>query len=116
MKLDNLPRQDLLWYQDQDGNKFDQSTWDSLPKDSSKTWYQHLLEPSVRHNVYQGHIKKKWPVRLLKWMINRMPTSWHGQSLLIYSSGTTINCIYPIVKYLVENKGWHFSEACAVGS
>ena len=116
MKLDNLPRQELLWYQDQDGNKFNQNEWNGLPKDSSKTWYQHCMNTTVEHTIYQGHVRKKWPVRFLKWMIRKMPASWHGHSPLAYTGRTTIGCIYPIVKYLVENKGWHFSEACAVSS
>lgn len=117
MRLDSLPKPDTLWYEDKNGDKLDVDIshgHPDFPKDTE--WYQHHEWACVRYSVCTRSSKPKWPVRILSWLIKRMPDKWQGNSSQIGSGETTINCMYPVIKYLVEQRDWSFNLACVASS
>lgn len=120
MRLDNIPKYRTLWYEDEHGNEIDFDFKHGFPdfKNITGDVYQHSDSAVVSHsiNLCNNMQDDKWPVRFLKWLMNKMPSSWHARKSHVLRGETTINCVYPIVKYLVEERDWSFPEACVAGS
>jgi hypothetical protein len=114
MLLDGIKNIDTLWYEDEAGNKLDSNRMScELPKG----WkYQYCASAVVVDSICTHAVRPKWPVRWLRWMADRMPRSWQGNKSQIMRGESTINCIYPIVKHLVEQNGFSFNDACVLGA
>jgi len=117
MRLDNLPEPETLWYEDQNGEKMDFDLSLGCPESKEgQTLYQHSESACVRQTICGDYKEAKWPIRFLKWLSRKMPNSWQGRAGTLAAGETTINCLYPVVKYLVEERDWHFSDACVSAS
>ena len=119
MRIDNIPKYRTLWYEDEKGDELDFDISHGFPdmKNIEGDVYQHADSLVVTHSIClcNNGRKDKWPVRFLKWALKKLPYSWksRGDSGGMIGRGeTTLNCAYPIVKYLVEQRKWHFAEAC----
>jgi len=113
MRLDNISEPATLWYEDKDGNRLEQSTIPEMP-DGWK--YQYSKHVGVTESVCMQSKDPKWPVRCLKWTIRHLPRSWQGHPSQIARGEMTINCVYPIIKYLVENRKWRINEAAVAAA
>lgn len=117
MQVDNLPKPDVLWFEDEDGNKIDVDVSHGMPDfPDGQKWYMHTKYPIVRHKINTCGVPDKWPVKCLKWVINKCPSNWKGNPTNVYASNTSISFSYPLVKYLVENRNWSFDEAVIMAS
>lgn len=119
VKIDSISKPKTFWYEDLDGNEIPWDIYSDDPFPSNykqKEVYQNCVGLEVRHSVCKQHSDPAWPIRLMKWIIKKMPNSWKGNPSEIYAGSTTINCCYPIVKYLVENRGFSFNEAAVAAS
>jgi hypothetical protein len=119
MRLDNLDKPKHYWYEDLDGNEID---WDwksnnPFPDNYSEgEVYQHCISLEVSHSICKQHKKPAWPIRMLKWLISKMPNSWQGNPSQIFVGHSTIGSAYPIIKYLVENRKFRLDEAAILAS
>ena len=113
MHIDNLPKPCTFYYEDVDGNNIPFELTEGFPH--TKWCAQHFKNVEVHHSICFGSDgssrKDKWPIRFLNWVIYKMPASWKKPKKTIDFS-STISCCYPIIKYLVDNRKWSFSEAC----
>lgn len=112
MQIDLLEPPECLYYEDDRLQKLE-NTDDpcEIPADSR---YQISKMLVVQESICRvGPYKKaKWPVRLMKWIVEKLPNSWKAeQSGQICCGTTTINCMYPVIKYLVEKKDWCLNDA-----
>lgn len=108
MKLDNISKPKLLWYEDSNGRRIDS------PEPEKSDTYQFRMNLSVTSEVLGDYKKPKWPIRFLKWLIDKMPVSWHGRERLVYKDRASINGAFPIIKYLVEVRNWDLNSSAAV--
>ena len=117
MRIDNIPQIDNIWYEDEDGNVLDVDWKNGQPEFlSEKKYYQHCKNIVSTYSIYTNYKQAKWPIRAIKWVVDKLPNSWKEQPCNVATFNSSINCIYPIVKYFVENKGWSFSDACILGA
>ena len=117
MRLDNLPKPETFWFEDKGGNKLYVDTSHGMPDfPEAQTWYMHSYTAEVRHSVCTKRKDAKWPIRFLKWLIRHSPNNWKETPSEVYEGSTTIGVLYPPVKYLVENRGWNFSDAIVAAS
>lgn len=115
MSIDNIPRYKTLWFEDKDGNEIEVDTSQGMP--SFKEYGDVYMRSDclcIRHGINRcNNIRDaKWPVRLLKWISDRLPDSWHARKSHIMGGETTINCGYTVIKHLVEQRKWSFHDAC----
>jgi hypothetical protein len=114
--LDKIEPPCTFYYEDTDGNEVPFDWNNGMP---DRKWHaQHSKGVLVQHSICFGERNKKkdlWPVRLTKWLLYRMPTTWK-KSEISMSFNTTINHDYQIIKYLVENRKFKFNDACVVVS
>jgi hypothetical protein len=113
MQLDKIEKPCTFWYEAKDGTNVPFELTEGFPE---KEWHaQHSKSVIVQHSLCFGSRKgeDRWPVRLAKWLLRKMPDSWKKPTIA-FSMGSTINCGYPIIKYLVEQRGFKFYEACVV--
>lgn len=115
--IDKIKAPSTFYYEDCDGEKFNYDPKLGLP---DKEWYaQHIKSVIVRHDICFGNRNKKnkdlFPVRMLKWILCKMPNSWKRADPSM-SFNSTVYHSYPLVKYLVENKQFSFNNACVVAS
>ena len=112
-RIDSLSKPCTFYYEDVKGNNIPYELTDVVPHEK---WYaQHFKNVEVHHSICFGadgsSKKDKWPIRFLNWVIYKMPASWK-KPVKSLNFSSTINCSYPIIKYLVDNKQWSFNEAC----
>ena len=117
MKLDNIDKPCTFYYEDEQGNNIPFEFTDGFPH--AKWYAQHLKCVEVHHTLCFGSSgraeKDMWPIRAIKWILKSMPVKWKKpQPAMSFSA--TINCSYPIVKYLVEQRKWSFNEACVLSA
>lgn len=117
MQIDNLPKPCTFYYEDVEGNNIPFEFADGFP---DKKWHaQHSKFVQVNENICFGsngsNKKDLWPVKVIKWILDKMPASWKKPQISM-SFESTINCCYPIIKYLVENIHWSFNEAAVAAS
>lgn len=111
MRINNLPKPETIWFEDKDGNKLDWSL--SSSPDMPEGWEYQISYNTVVTESICGHSQDpKWPVKFLMWLIKVMPKKWQKITSQRMQFSSTINCVYPIVKYLVEKKKWSFNDAC----
>ena len=117
MRMDNIPKPKFLWFEDVNGDILDVDTSHGMPDfpDEQKV-YMHTKILEVRHYINTSGVPDKWPVKFLRWLIKKCPNSWVGYSGEMGWGGTTIRCMFPAIKYLVENNGWSFDEAAIASS
>jgi hypothetical protein len=109
MRLNNLQKPCTFYYEAADGALVPFELTEGFP---TKWYAQHSKGVEVRHSICFGTFNKdNWFVRALKWIIANSPNSWKKDTSNLAFS-TTINCCYPVVKYLVENRNWSFNDAC----
>jgi hypothetical protein len=119
MRLDNIKEKpETLWYEDEHGTRipFDLNTGSLKLEYPHCVSYQHSERVAVIHSICTGYESPKWPIRFLKWAIRKMPNSWQGHNSQIASGESTIHCLYPIIKYLIENRDFTFDEACVTAA
>jgi len=120
MQLDLLDKPKTYWYEDLKGNEIPwdiHGSGDPFPPNYSKgEVYQHTVGLEVRESICQEYKDPAWPVRFLKWLIRKMPSSWQGNPSQIFAGGSTVNCAYPVIKYLVENRDFSLNEAAVLSS
>ena len=115
--LDTIDKPCTFYYEDVEGNEIPFELTDGFPH--AKWHAQHSKYAEVHHTLCfcsSGCSKQDlWPVSALKWLLEKMPAKWKKpQPAMSFSS--TINCAYPIVKYLVERRKWSFNEACVTSA
>lgn len=112
--LDRVPIFKNLWYEDKDGNVLD---FDPIMDDIEykEKFYQVSNFLEIRSSMHSGNESRKdnFVVRFLKWLLRKLPSSWHSDSVNI-SGHCTVNGAWPIVKYLVEERGWKMHDACVL--
>ena len=115
MRLDNVKEAETFWYEDSDGNHVKATSTYEAESYPVKT--QHMLFPVVEHIVRGDGFKgDKWPIRALKWMISKMPSSWK-KDLREYSSNINIyDEMFPIIKYLIDMRNFSFRDATAIAA
>lgn len=121
MRLDSLKApHPSMWAENKVGERV--GHWDRggfVPKlgySEKDIFYTYSKNACVRDSVFRKPQDPKWPVKFLLWLISKMPYSWKKISHNLGGGEVTINCIYPIVKYCVEKKGWGFSESVEFGA
>jgi hypothetical protein len=114
MRLDNLQEPITLWYTLEDGTKV------VVPPELCEFpngWrYQYCKYPTVVESICTSSKQPKWPIRFFKWIMSRMPDSWKGNVSQVARGETGINCLYPVIKYLVEQRKWSFHDSCVAAS
>jgi hypothetical protein len=116
MRIDLLEPPDCLYYEDKNLKRIDWDITQGLP-DDPKAKYQIYKGLEVRESIVRvgGCQRAKWPVRFLEWLAERMPQRWKAiKSGEIYVGGSTVNCMYPVIKYLVEKRGWGLNDAAVL--
>lgn len=114
MKLDEIPVPDTFWYEDEKGNRVDDKIFHGGGQEKSK-WIQNSEYVVVRSSTFYVGTKPKLPVRILKWLLAKVPDSWKGDSWELTQSAS-INGSFPIIKYLIEERDFNFNEACVAAS
>ena len=111
--IDKISPPDTFYYEDTDGNMVPYDYQKGMP---DRKWHaQHSKHVIVQHSICFGtDSSDKWPVRLLKWLLKKMPSSWNKQWSMTFNA--TINSAYPMVKYLVEQRQFRFNDACVAVS
>ena len=110
--IDKLKPPCLFYYEDTEGNNIPYDLVNDPPNHPRKWYAQHSLDVSARHEICFGFYKKDlWPIKFMKWLMRKMPESWKRADKFGYSSHT-IHGGFPMVKYLVEQRGFSFTEAC----
>ena len=104
-----------FYYEDTQGNNVPFELTDCAHP--SVRWHsQHSKQVIVQHQeLTGGRYDAHWIVRLLKWLLNRCPGSWFNTRVLTRSS-TSIHCGWRVIKYLVEQGGLNFDDACILYS
>lgn len=118
MKLDKLTKPETLWYENEQGEKID---WDIRNMVHPECYYdggvyQYSQNVVVTQSICRQYQEPHWIVRTLYWLIRKMPDKWQKISSQVYESQTTINSSYKIIKYLVEQRNFSFSDACIISS
>jgi hypothetical protein len=110
--LDKIPKPETFWYEDKDGNKIFCKPGD-MP---SGPWeYQYFITTEVSESVCTSAKETpKW-LKFIDKIYKKIFGRWAGYNSQIMKSGNSVNCITPIVKYLID-KGWNVDEACIIGS
>lgn len=113
--IDKISPPDTFYYEDVEGNFLPFDLQKGMP-DHDKPWHaQHSKHVLVQHSIVFGTDKDdKWPVKALKWLLQKMPDSWKKSWSMSFNS--TINSAYPMVKYLVEQRKFRFNDACVAVS
>jgi hypothetical protein len=117
-RLDNLPKPCTFYYEDTEGNNipYDRT---SCAHPTVKWAAQHSKSVEVHESICFGSSvrsnKDAWPVRAIKWVLYHAPASWKKPvSCITFNS--SINCGWPIIKYLVEKRKWSLNEAGVAAS
>lgn len=111
--VDKISPPCTFYYEDTDGNEVPFDYQNGMP---DRIWHaQHSKGVLVQHSIVFGDVREdKWPVKVLKWILYKLPESWRKSSSMSFN--TTINSGYPMIKYLVEQRGFRFNEACVAVS
>lgn|SRR5574337_794104 len=111
--LDKIIPPKTFYYEDKNGNEVP-FNWNMGFPDFE--WAeQHSKGVVVQHTIcFSGKSRDNWAIRSLKWIIKILPNKWKKQGHLTFNC--TINHDYQIIKYLVENRGFKFNDACVVVS
>lgn len=114
MRIDNLPEPETIWYEDENGGKL---PFDLKSCEHPTGWkYQHAYSAVVTESICGHYRDAKWPIRAIMFVVRMLPNSWKQRNSQICCGSSTINCVYPIVKYLVDKRGWRFTDACIASS
>lgn len=114
MLLDRISKPTTFWYEDRNGNSVPFELTHGFPE--GKEWHsQHSTYVLVQDSICFGNRPGKdlWIVRALKWLLRKCPNKWRKPEVCM-AFNTTINCAYPIVKYLIEQRHFGFNDACVV--
>lgn len=114
MRLDNIQKPCTFWYEDHDENKipYEQTDAYNLTKKGWKS--QHMLYPIIREEICLANGKKdRLPVKILEWLLRKMPRSWKSTTTISHYHYAGI---YEIIKYLVEQRVFSFREATVAAS
>lgn len=120
MRLDNIPHYRSLWYEDEEGNELGFDVRAGFPdfKAHKEDVYQcsNFLVVTDSVHLCNNIRNAKWPVRALSWVIKKMPDAWKARRSQVLKGEATIGLSFPIIKYLVEEKDWRFSDAAVASS
>lgn len=115
MKLDIIDKPKTYWYEDLDGNEI---PWDingpgnPFPDNyEDGEVYQHSVGLEVHHSICKEFKNPAWPIRILKWVIKKMPNSWQGNPCQLYAGHSTIGSGFSVIRYLIENRDFTLDEA-----
>lgn len=119
MRLDNIPKPCTFYYEDTEGNNIPFDMKKDMFPPSGKWHAQHSKYVQVQESICFGSSgkanKDKWPVKFINYILYKLPASWKKvHPCMTFNS--TINCCWPIVKHLVENRKWSFNEACVASA
>ena len=113
MRIDQINPPCTFYYEDKQGNNVPFKLIDGFP---NAEWHaQHLKQVSVQHTICFGNRPGKdlWIVSALKWLLRKCPSSWRKPEPSM-SMGSTVNCCWPVIKYLVDQRGWDLDDACVL--
>jgi len=113
MQIDKLNPPECLYYEDTNLKKVGVDNINEIPTDP-RIEYQISKFLVVQESICRvgSQQKAKWPVKLLEWALNKMPQRWKAiKSGQIAGGITTINGMYPVIKYLVEKRNWNLNDA-----
>lgn len=122
MRIDELKRPDNIYFVNSKWDKVDYDinddfTYENMVRQNSSIKYQIVKYLEVRESVCRvTNEKDKWPVRFLKWLVERLPNSWKAGSAEVYCGGSTIGTMFPVIKYLVEKRGWSLDDSAILVS
>jgi len=113
MKIDLIPKPCTFYYEDVNGENI---PYELTECHHPQNWHaQHSKNVIVQHSInFAGRTNDAWPIRMLKWVIQKLPNKWKRDCE--FSMACTINCGFPVIKYLVDRRGFRFYEACVAYS
>jgi hypothetical protein len=113
MRIDQVSKPCTFYYESETGENIPFELTDGFPE---LKWHaQHSKGVLVQHSICFGSRPGKdlWIVRALKWLVDRCPDTWKKPtSSMTFNS--TLNGCWPVIKYLVDQRGWDFNNACVV--